>query len=288
MPQLKSFKNRIATVGKIGKITSTMGMVSASRLRKVLDRKDKLEAYCGGCEEFLAEALKDWDANLLPKIVTGGNGGGKHLLVVVGSSRGLCGGLNTWVLRVLKSRTAVLGESGIEFALFPVGKRLISLCKGSFSDFVGIEKRISQSASEAISQKVTRLFQEEKVASVEVIYPVFVSTMVQKAYLIPLLPIYSDKRFAGLHKRTTCAVRDPDKKDILYSAVEMYVKSSMMRVIAHAISSETAARMVSMDNASRKCGKLSSSLVLECNEERQNAITNELLEVISGMEALDT
>ena len=287
MSQLKNLKDRIHTIQKIGKITSTMRMVSASRLRKVVGKKEKVERYWDGTGDLLAASLKDWDVNLLPEIVRGREKK-KRLILVAGSSKGLCGALNSWVLRALRERVESLEQKGEKPVLFPIGKKSISFCKSSFRSLVEEqEQETSMSVIEQIHNRVNMLFNSGKIDAVEAIYPLFVSVMSQKVHLMPLLPIYDREEFLNLHLGTTCTSKNPDAAEVLDAALSAYTKASIMQVLSQTITSETAARMVSMDNASRKCVELSDSLTLDYNRGRQDAITNELLEVISGMEALD-
>lgn len=288
MSQLQSLRNRISTIRKIGKITSTMRMVSASRLRKVMDKRENVDKYWQCSKDCLDTALRDWDVNLLPEAVKGRKEEKMHLIIVIGSNRGLCGGLNTSVFRLLRKKIKELRQKDMQFMLLPVGKKSISFCRNNFQDFVKSEQGdLSISSSEEILLEVSSLFNGGNIDKVEVIYPFFSSVLSQKAKIEPVLPIYDDEQFKDLHLATTCAIKDPNPKEVLDEALSAYLKSLLMRVIANAIASETAARMVSMDNASRKCRELSDSLVLEYNRGRQDAITSELLEVISGMEALN-
>jgi F-type H+-transporting ATPase subunit gamma len=284
MANLKEIRNRITSVSSTMQITSAMKMVSAAKLKKAQDAITAMRPYA----EKLTELLQNLSATLE------GDAGGefttqrevkKVLLVAITSNRGLCGAFNTNVIKEVKNRTEYF--SGKQVDVFAIGK------KGN--DVLGKTHSITANHSEVfdkltfenvgeIADVLTQFFINGDYDHIELIYNQFknaATQIVQTEQFLPLAPIQSEiATVAGDY------IFEPSKEEIVLTLIPKSLKTQLYKGIRDSFASEHGARMTAMHKATDNATELRDQLKLTYNKARQAAITNEILEIVGGAEAL--
>lgn len=298
MPSLKDYRDRIASVKSTKKITSAMKMVAASKLKKAQDQAEASQPYAQAMGEMLSRVAAGVTiTESSPKLLIGTGSDKKHLLVVVTSDRGLCGGFNGNLVRLARQEIARLESEGKHVQLITVGRKARDLLKREhFSKIlhgytgVGSGSRVNFAEANEVTQMVLEQFEAGNVDVCSVIYNNFVSVLTQKPtaqQIIPFkLPEVSDAEGDVEETLTSPYQFEPEENAILGQLLPKNLGVQMFRSLLDSAAGEQAARMTAMDNATRNAGEKINALNLEYNRARQAAITTELIEIISGAEAL--
>ena len=288
MPSLKDLKNRIATVKNTRKITKAMQMVAAAKLRRAQDAAvaarpyaERMTAVMGG----LAASVGKSDG--APRLLAGTGADQVQLLVVMTSERGLCGGFNSTIVRMARARAIELLAAGKTVRILTVGKKGREQLKRDYSQyFVGHVdltevKRIGYVNAQGIARDVLARFEQGECDVVTLFYNRFQSVISQIPTALQVIPA----KFEG---SVTSTVYDyePDEKAILADLLPRAVATQVFTALLENGASEQGARMSAMDNATRNAGDMINKLTIRYNRSRQAAITKELIEIISGAEAL--
>ncbi|MEI6099173.1 MAG: F0F1 ATP synthase subunit gamma [Alphaproteobacteria bacterium] len=288
MPSLKDLKNRIATVKNTRKITKAMQMVAAAKLRRAQDAAVAARPYAermGSVVAGLAASVGTSDG--APKLLAGTGADKVHLVVVMTSERGLCGGFNTTIVRLARARVAELLASGKTVKILTVGKKGRDQMRREYRQyFVGhIDltevKRVGYANAQAIALDVLARFEQGEVDVVTLFYNRFQSVISQVPTALQVIP-------AAVQAATAVANYDyePDETAILADLLPRAVATQVFTALLENAASEQGARMSAMDNATRNAGEMINKLTIQYNRSRQAAITKELIEIISGAEAL--
>jgi len=306
MPNLKDLRVRIASVKSTQKITSAMKMVAAAKLRRAQEQAEAARPYAERMERMLASlAAASAGREGAPELLAGKGRDQVHLLVVSTSDRGLCGGFNSSIVREVRRRITKLRSDGKTIKLLCVGRKGRDQLRREFADAIidTIEDvtrpRLRFDAAEAIAKRIAQMFEAGEFDVCTIYYARFqsaISQIVTAQQLIPFAPAEGDGAEAtepsgasdGASGGDSLAVYEyePSEEDILAALLPRNLAVQVFRALLENNASEHGARMTAMDNATRNAGDMIDNLTLTYNRTRQAVITSELIEIISGAEAL--
>ncbi|ALG70608.1 ATP synthase F0F1 subunit gamma [Azospirillum thiophilum] len=295
MPNLKDLKNRIASVQSTRKITSAMKMVAASKLRRAQEQAEASGPYAERMGRMLSSlAANVQDSGNGPKLMTGTGADKVHLLVVISSDRGLCGAFNGSIVREAKRQIARLQGEGKTVKLLTVGRKGRDQLKRDFSSLI-VEsyedvgrRRLGFADADMVASKVLAMFDAGEFDVCSVVFNKFksaISQIVTVQQLIPFAPPASAQAAASDEAKAIYEF-EPDEEQILAELLPRNLSIQIYRALLESAASEQGARMTAMDNATRNAGDMINKLTITYNRTRQAYITKELIEIISGAEAL--
>ena len=291
MPSLKDLKNRIGSVKSTQKITSAMKMVAAAKLRKAQEQAIASRPYCSSMEKIVSSLASKLIDNA-PELLKGKKDIKKQLLVVFSADRGLCGGFNGSISRAVKLEVKKSKDLGIETKLLFVGRKSADTLKKDFQQHIveivtGNSTNPIYSDALSISSKIVDLYQKDKFGSCKIIFNKFVSAITQEVTLKSLIPIETNNEDVSQNNQVSSVYEyEPSEEVILEELLNKNIATQLFSAQMESTASELAARMTAMDNATRNAGDLIDRLTLQYNRTRQAFITKELIEIISGAEAL--
>ena len=292
MPNLKDLKNRIESVKSTRKITKAMQMVAAAKLRRAQDAAEAGRPYA---ERFnavmagLSAAAAGSDA--APRLLAGTGSEDVHLLVVMTSERGLCGGFNSSIVRLARSRAESLRAEGKTVKILTVGKKGREQLKRDLSDhFVGHVdmagvRNVGYADAQGIAADILGRFEAGEFDVATIFYNRFESVISQVPTEQQIIPARFEQE-EGAEAASVHYEYEPDEQEILAELLPRGVATQIFSALLENAASEQGARMTAMDNATRNAGEMIDKLTIEFNRTRQAVITNELIEIISGAEAL--
>ena len=293
MPNLKELKNRISSVKSTRKITSAMKMVAASKLRRAQDLAESSRVYADSLSFILSSlAGNTKNSSDLPEILTGRENSKISPLIINSSDRGLCGGFNSNLFRNAKNWISEQQEKGKSVKIITVGKKASSFYRktdldviANFDDLNSNDKQLQ--VSEEIKNKIMELFENNEIDEVSILFNKFVSVIAQEPTYQSLIPLSNDEADEEVTDTSNAVFEfEPDKNELLEYLVPRNFLTQIYRSVLESSASEHAARMTSMDNATRNAGDMIDGLTLTYNRTRQAFITKELIEIISGAEAV--
>ena len=291
MPSLKDLKNRIGSVKSTQKITSAMKMVAAAKLRKAQEQAIASRPYCSSMEKIVSSLANKLIDNA-PELLKGKKDIKKQLLVVFSADRGLCGGFNGSISRAVKLEVKKSKDLGIETKLLFVGRKSADTLKKDFQQHIveivtGNSTNPIYSDALSISSKIVDLYQRDEFGSCKIIFNKFVSAITQEVTLKSLIPIETNNEDVSQNNQVSSVYEyEPSEEVILEELLNKNIATQLFSAQMESTASELAARMTAMDNATRNAGDLIDRLTLQYNRTRQAFITKELIEIISGAEAL--
>ena len=291
MPSLKDLKNRIGSVKSTQKITSAMKMVAAAKLRKAQEQAIASRPYCSSMEKIVSSLANKLIDNA-PELLKGKKDIKNQLLVVFSADRGLCGGFNGSISRAVKLEVKKSQDLGIETKLLFVGRKSADTLKKDFQQHIvdivtGNSTNPIYSDALSISSKIVDLYQRDEFGSCKIIFNKFVSAITQEVTLKSLIPIETNNDDVSNNNQVSSVYEyEPSEEVILEELLNKNIATQLFSAQMESTASELAARMTAMDNATRNAGDLIDRLTLQYNRTRQAFITKELIEIISGAEAL--
>jgi F-type H+-transporting ATPase subunit gamma len=293
MPSLKDLRNRIRSVRSTQKITSAMKMVAASRLRRAQERVEAARPYAERMERVLA-SLAGRMAGLpgAPPLLSGTGKEDTHLLVVATSDRGLAGGFNATILREARRRIRELLPAGKTILVLTIGRRGRDGLRRDYGRLIHDSlteigrRQVSFDEARDIADRILVLYQAGRFDVATIIYNRFRSAMTQVVTAQRLIPFQATA--AGEEVALAGAIYEfePSEEEILAELLPKNLAVQIFTALLENAASEQGARMTAMDNATRNAGEMIDRLTLNYNRTRQAAITKELIEIISGAEAL--
>lgn len=295
MPSLKDLRSRISSVKSTQRITSAMKMVAAAKLRRAQDQAVAARPYAERMERMLGALATASAAGGGASLLAGTGKQDTHLLVLVSSDRGLCGGFNITLMRQIRQQMRVLQQDGTTVKIFCVGRKGATLVRREYPDsLVEVLEDVSKPApryevAADIAARVTAMFENGEFDVCTVVYNKFVSALTQTVTPQQIIPFVAAEE-AG-DTETAAAVEaayeyEPSEEDILEALLPRNLAVQIYRAILESFASEQGARMTAMDNATRNAGDMINNLTQNYNRSRQALITKELIEIISGAEAL--
>ena len=293
MPNLKDLKTRISSVKSTRKITSAMKMVAASKLRRAQELAESSRVYAESLSLILSSLSGgSKDNSDLPEVLVGRANPKVTLLIINSSDRGLCGGFNSTLFRTAIAWIKDKKSKGIEVKLMPIGKKASAFYKRSELDIIENFEDINTNdrqleVSENVKNKISELFESQAIDEVSILYNKFVSAIAQEPTFKSLIPLEQSQPEEGSEETTNSSFEfEPDKNELLEYLIPRNFMTQVYGCILESSAAEHAARMTSMDNATRNAGDMIDSLTMTYNRTRQAVITKELIEIISGAEAV--
>ena len=292
MPSLKDLKNRIESVKNTRKITKAMQMVAAAKLRRAQDSAEAARPYTERFNSVLGAlaSANNKDSGGLQLLV----GTGKdqtHLLIVMTAERGLCGGFNSNIAKLAKSHAVKLIEQGKTVKIITVGKKGRDVIKRDLSehfvDHVDLSeiKSVRYTDAKGISNSILDMFTAGEFDVATLFYSKFVNVVTQIPTAQQIIPASFDDD-EETNSQSVNYEYEPSEEEILADLLPRGVGTQIFAAILENGASEQGARMSAMDNAMRNAGDMIAKLTIQYNRSRQAVITNELIEIISGAEAL--
>ena len=292
MPSLKDLRNRITSVKSTRKITKAMQMVAAAKLRRAQESALAARPY----SERMATVLANLSSSMegrddAPQLLAGNGKDQTHLLVVRTAERGLCGGFNSSIARLARDHADRLMAQGKTVKILTVGKKGNDILKRLYGRFIieTVDLRAARtmafSHAQGIAQKVLKLFEDGQFDVCTLFFAQFKSVMSQKPTALQLIPASVS---GGKAPDLGGAIYDaePDEGEILADLLPRNIGVQIFRALLENAASEQGARMSAMDSATRNAGDMINKLSIRYNRQRQAQITKELIEIISGAEAL--
>ncbi len=289
MPSLKDLRNRIASVKATQKITKAMQMVAAAKLRRAQMAAEAARPYAERMNAVLANlAAGVANPEAAPRLLAGTGSQQTHLLIVCTAERGLCGAFNSSIARLARERATALLAEGKTVKILCVGKKGYDALRRQFERHIieAIEfrnvRQIGFTEAEAVGRKVLKLFEAGEFDVATLFYSRFKSVIAQIPTAQRIIPAdVSEASSAGL-----VYDYEPGEAEILESLLPRNVSVQIFRALLENAASEQGARMSAMDNATRNAGDMIKKQTIKYNRTRQAMITKELIEIISGAEAL--
>jgi F-type H+-transporting ATPase subunit gamma len=291
VPNLKDLKNRIESVKNTRKITKAMQMVAAAKLRRAQDAAEASRPYSERFNSVLASlAASVGSSEGAPLLLRGTGKQDVHMLVVMTAERGLCGGFNSSIAKLARSHAVKLKENGKQVKIITVGKKGRDAIKRDLGEYF-IEhvdlsefKSIKYVNAQSIAKALLSRFDDNEYDVATIFYSKFVNVVTQIPTVQQIIPATFDDQSSASDK--TIYDYEPDEETILADLLPRGVATQIFSALLENGASEQGARMSAMDNATRNAGDMIDNLTIEYNRSRQAVITNELIEIISGAEAL--
>ncbi len=291
MPSLKDLKNRIASVKATQKITKAMQMVAAAKLRKAQEAAEAARPYAERMNAVMANISAGVQGqDNAPKLMAGTGRDDRHLLVVMTAERGLCGGFNSSIARLAREKANSLKAAGKDVKILCVGKKGFDALKSQFSDII-IDvvdmrevKQVAFDNADSVGKRLIEMFDEGAFDVCTVFYSEFKSVISQIPTAQQIIPVEMKEQVEELD--VVQYEYEPDEEQILQDLLPRNISMQVFRGLLENAASEQGARMSAMDNATRNAGEMIDKLTISYNRQRQAQITKELIEIISGAEAL--
>jgi F-type H+-transporting ATPase subunit gamma len=294
MPSLKDLRNRINSVRQTRKITSAMKLVAASKLKRAQEQAEAARPFA----ERMAAMLQNLAAGVrdlpgAPPLLAGSGQDGTHLVIVATADRGLCGGFNSSIVRGARTRIRELKEQGKQVKIICVGRKGRDALRRDHRELIieyveGVagKRRIDYADAQMIAQKVADRYANGEFDVATIIYNKFKSAVTQILTFQQLIPVEvptGAEPSAGLGATYEF---EPEEETILGDLLPRNLAVQIFGALLENAASEQGARMAAMDNATRNAGDMINGLTLRYNRQRQAQITKELIEIISGAEAV--
>ena len=282
MASLKDIRDRIKSVKSIQKVTSAMKMVAAAKVRRAQEKMEQARPYTFALEEVIHHLLPDIDRDMLDLLEV--RDIKRKAYVVVSADRGLAGAFNTNITKIAQQEIDQFGKENVD--LFCIGKKSRDYFKrrdyNIIESHIDFWNELDYDNAMMIGRSIIDHFISGKVDEIHVIYNYFLNLAHQEIKSEVLLPLVYDKQDKEIKDR----LYEPSKEKLVSSLVPRHLNIQVWKYLVESYASEQAARMMAMENATTNAKDMIKSLTLEFNKARQAAITTEMLEIVSGAEAL--
>ncbi len=293
MSSLKELRGRIKSVKSTQKITAAMKMVAAAKLRKSQERAEVIRPYSYKLLTMINNILHQNIELDSPSILQTG-GKGAHLVLVMSAERGLCGSYNSLIMKETKHFINVLQTTGQPFHLVAIGRKGFDLLNRYYSEqFLSLQNEDltlkegpTYKWAEKIAEQILHWLQIGMIGKVTIITGHFKSALIHEIQPIPLVPLQDFKIEYQDYIRVPCILMEPEPEKLLSGLLRKNLSIQIYRMMLENIACEQASRMTAMDSATRNAQEMIQDLQLCYNQTRQAHITNELIEIISGAQAL--
>ncbi|MFN3960937.1 MAG: F0F1 ATP synthase subunit gamma [Parvularculaceae bacterium] len=293
MPSLKALKNRIASVKSTKKITKAKQMVAAAKLRRAEEAAKAARPYTERMEGVLANLTASAKDNPnAPKLLAGTGSDKVHLLIVATADKGLCGAFNSSIVRLAREHIVRLQSEGKTVKIITVGRKGNDQLKRLYGDLIVWKtdftdvKSIGFAQAQAIARKALSMFEAGEFDVATLFYGKFKSVVSQVPTAQQIIPAKAPEGVKTPDLKGAIYDYEPDEEQILKALLPRYAAVQVFRALLENVASEQAASMTAMDNATRNAGDMINDLTLQYNRARQAQITKELIEIISGAEAV--
>lgn len=294
MPSLKDLKNRINSVKSTRKITKAMQMVAAAKLKRAQDAAAAGRPYAQRMAAVVANLAGSMgEGSGGPKLLSGTGKDDTHLVIVLTSERGLAGGFNTYVVKEARRLIRELVTAGKTVKILTVGKKGREQLKRDYGQFfighVDLSDIRGNDYTEAgigLGHDITARFEEGEFDVATLVYSQFKNVLTQTPVAQQLIPAKAPEDAVTIDLKGAIYEYEPSQEEILETLLPRYINTQIISAMLESGAGEQAARMTAMDNATRNAGDMIDDLSLQYNRARQAQITKELIEIISGAEAL--
>jgi F-type H+-transporting ATPase subunit gamma len=292
MPSLKDLKNRIESVKSTRKITQAMQMVAAAKLRRAQEAAEMARPYAERFNHVMGKlAASVGDSENAPRLLRGTGSEQTQLLVVMTAERGLCGGFNSNIAKLARTEIQRLQAEGKTVKVITVGKKGRDVLKREHADLfidhvdmTGV-RNVGYADAQAVAENVLKRFENEEFDVAKIFFSRFQNVVTQIPTMQQVIP-YDIQDDSEAEDAGTLYEFEPDEDAILRELLPRGVATAIFSGLLENGASEQGARMSAMDNATRNAGEMIDKLTIQYNRSRQAVITNELIEIISGAEAL--
>ena len=282
MANLKDIRDRIKSVKSIQKVTKAMKMVAAAKMRRAQERMEESRPYSNSLAEVIQHLLPDIDRDALPLLDV--RDVKRKAYVVVSADRGLAGAFNTNLLKVAQKEIDAFGKEKVD--IFCIGKKARDHFKrreyNIITSHVDFWADMEFNSAITIGRSIIEHFTSGKVDEIHVVYNYFINVGQQQVKSEVLLPLVYEENNGVTHDR----LYEPSKEELVSSLIPRHLNVQMWKYLLESYASEQAARMLAMENATSNSQDMIKDLTLKFNKARQAAITTEMLEIVSGAEAL--
>ena len=294
MPSLKTFRLRIRSVQSTQKITKAMKMVAAAKLRRAQEQATAARPYAEAMDNILASLGASFKGGTGPRLLAGTGSDKVHLLIVATGDRGLCGGFNSTIVREARRQIRTLVAEGKTVKIFCVGRKGRDQLRRDFSSMI-VETmtdlgrpRLSFGDAQKVAARVMEMFEAGEFDVASVVFNRFKSAMTQVVTTQQLIPPPAPEASTAAPAAAGGAIYEfePDEGEILADLLPRNLTVQIFRVLLENAASFYGSQMTAMDSASRNAGDVIKKLTLQMNRSRQASITKELIEIISGAEAI--
>jgi F-type H+-transporting ATPase subunit gamma len=293
MPSLKDLRSRIGSVKQTQKITSAMKLVAASKLRRAQEQAEASRPYAERMSDMLANlSASVADVEGAPPLLAGTGRDDVHLLVVATADRGLCGGFNSSIARGARNRIRELRGAGKQIKVLCIGRKGRDMLRREFGPLIvetieGIgRRRLEFAEAVAVGERLERMYEAGEFDVCTIVFNRFRSAISQILTFQQLIPVEAARIDQETGDARTVYEFEPDEQTILTELLPRNLAVQIYRALVENAASEQGARMSAMDNATRNAGEMIDRLTLFYNRTRQAQITRELIEIVSGAEAL--
>jgi F-type H+-transporting ATPase subunit gamma len=290
MASLKEMRNRIASVKATQKITKAMQMVAAAKLRRSQDAAQNARPYATRMAAVIANLAAGVSGDGAPKLLVGTGRGDRHLIIVATSDRGLAGGFNSSIVRAARERIASLIGAGKDVKLITVGKKARDQLRRQYADNIVASFDAGQKptldTAQVIADVVLSRFAAGDVDVVTLFYSRFKSVVQQVPTAKQLIPAEVEDGAPSIDLKGACYEYEPDEESILEALLPRNITTQILSAMLENQAGFFASQMTAMDNATRNAGDMIQGYTILYNRTRQAQITKELIEIISGAEAL--
>lgn len=293
MPSLKDLKGRIASVKSTQKITKAKQMVAAAKLRRAQEAAEASKPYAGRLANVVANLTSAMDEGSGgPKLLAGTGADKTHLLVVMTAERGLCGGFNANVAKRARTEIEELRAAGKTVKIITVGKKGRDMLGREYGDLFIDHVDLSEARDNftpfaiGLGHELAQRFENDEFDIATLIFSEFKNVLTQTPLTRQLVPATAPDDAETIDLSGAVYQYEPSEEEILETLLPRYLNTQILSAMLENAAGEQAASMTAMDNATRNAGELIDSLTLEYNRARQAQITKELIEIISGAEAL--
>lgn len=294
MPSLKTFRLRIRSVQSTQKITKAMKMVAAAKLRRAQEQATAARPYAEAMDKILASLGASFKGGTGPRLLAGTGSDKVHLLIVATGDRGLCGGFNSTIVREARRKIRTLVAEGKTVKIFCVGRKGRDQLRRDFSSMI-VETmtdlgrpRLGFGDAQRVAARVMEMFEAGEFDVASVVFNRFKSAMTQVVTTQQLIPPPAPEASTAAPAAAGGAIYEfePDEGEILADLLPRNLTVQIFRVLLENAASFYGSQMTAMDSASRNAGDVIKKLTLQMNRSRQASITKELIEIISGAEAI--
>ena len=293
MANLKDLKTRINSVKSTQKITAAMKMVAAAKLRRAQDAAESGRPYSTRMRQVIGNLASEADPSSAPQLLVGNGKDQTVLLVIMSADRGLCGGFNGSITRQTRAEVARLKAENKTVKLLMVGRKSADALRREFGDMYidqheGLQGTlVNYDDAASIAETICSKFETGGVDVCTLIFNKFKNAITQEITLTRLIPAEVDQSDAADNDAAANSYEyEPEEDQLLASLLPRNLSTQIYSALLESSAAELAARMTAMDNATRNAGDLIDRLTLVYNRTRQANITNELIEIISGAEAI--
>jgi F-type H+-transporting ATPase subunit gamma len=292
MPSLKEFRLRIVSVKSTQKITKALQMVATAKLKRAQEAAQSARPYATRMAAVIANLASGAAAGGGPKLIAGTGNDDFHLLVVMTSERGLCGGFNTNIVKLARAEIKRLRDAGKTVKILTIGKKGSDALKRQYGQLIigHIDRRgertVTAESAAAVAREITDRFDAAEFDVATLVFARFKNLLTQIPTAMQLIPARPPADAPTVDLQGARYIYEPSEDAILEALLPRYLSTQILSALLETEAGFQGSQMTAMDNATRNAGDMIKSLQLRYNRARQAQITKELIEIISGAEAL--